>query len=269
MGDLPPATNTNGAVKRLRSPTNKKGGEVPPWVLVMIEIMTYKDCSIHSTDKLDRFCINCSESFCNECSSNHQGHKHVKIRRYTLRDVINRPDFQKHFDCSGIQGYVTNKNKVLHLRERGDNQQLKGQQNTSYPSCMICNHTLIDAIYCSIQCKVGVFRFAIVLLCLYFCMFSVGFRMMRLGMGHWSSGIEESLSTKRLRVQVLFGTICISAMKTENTEVTTTENTEVTATENKESKNEGELENALDNAILEPSKTKRTRKGVPNRAPFI
>nr|XP_043620872.1 protein RGF1 INDUCIBLE TRANSCRIPTION FACTOR 1-like [Erigeron canadensis] len=161
MGDLPTISSTTitttggrSGSKRMRSPTQKKSGEVPPWVLVMIKIMQYKDCPIHTNDKLDRFCINCIGSFCNECSSKHQGHKHIKIRRYIYQNVINRPDFQKHFDCSGIQGYVTNKNKVLFLRVR-DNIQVKEQQNNSYRSCIICNQTLIDAIYCSIQCKVS------------------------------------------------------------------------------------------------------------------
>ncbi|MFS7992940.1 putative transcription repressor PLATZ family [Helianthus anomalus] len=73
------------------------------------------------------------------------------IRRYVLHDVIKRPDFQKYFDCSGIQGYQTNKNKVLFLKSRKDNQQ---QQNNKDPRCNICNQNLLDASYCSIQCKV-------------------------------------------------------------------------------------------------------------------
>ncbi|KAF5777228.1 putative transcription repressor PLATZ family [Helianthus annuus] len=75
----------------------------------------------------------------------------MKIRRYLLHEVINRPDFQKYFDCSGIQGYQTNKNKVLFLKSRKDNQQ---QQNNKDRRCNICNQNLLDASYCSIQCKV-------------------------------------------------------------------------------------------------------------------
>ncbi|KAD2393604.1 hypothetical protein E3N88_40581 [Mikania micrantha] len=79
----------------------------------------------------------------------------MKIRRYVYNDVIKRPDFQKHFDCSGIQGYVTNKNKVLFLKQRKDSQQVKEQQqNMKDHRCNICNQSLIDASYCSIQCKV-------------------------------------------------------------------------------------------------------------------
>ncbi|KAI3696306.1 hypothetical protein L1987_79318 [Smallanthus sonchifolius] len=77
------------------------------------------------------------------------------LQRYVYNDVIKRPDFQKHFDCSGIQGYVTNKNKVLFLKRRNDNLQVKEQQqNMKDPRCNICNQSLIDASYCSIQCKV-------------------------------------------------------------------------------------------------------------------
>ncbi|KAK1419876.1 hypothetical protein QVD17_29295 [Tagetes erecta] len=82
--------------------------------------------------------------------------KDMSTSRYVYKDVIKRPDFQKHFDCSGIQGYVTNKNKVLFLKRRRDNQQVKEQQqNTKDHRCNVCNHALIDASYCSIQCKVS------------------------------------------------------------------------------------------------------------------
>ncbi|KAK9060085.1 hypothetical protein SSX86_020789 [Deinandra increscens subsp. villosa] len=157
MGDVIAGTGGSG-IKRLYPPSQKTCGGVPQWVKVMIDIMQYQDCKIHSNakdNKLDRFCIDCVGSFCNQCSSDHQGHEHIKIRRYVYNDVIKRPDFQKHFDCSGIQGYVTNKNKVLFLKRRKDTQQVKEQpQNTKDHRCNICNQTLIDAYYCSIQCKV-------------------------------------------------------------------------------------------------------------------
>lgn len=63
-------------------------GEVPQWVKVMINIQ-YNDCEIHSDAKdnrLDRFCINCVGSFCNQCSSNHEGHTHIKVL-YDLTDI--------------------------------------------------------------------------------------------------------------------------------------------------------------------------------------
>ncbi|KAI3733785.1 hypothetical protein L6452_13241 [Arctium lappa] len=102
MGD--PSTCT--ATTRHRAPPSQRRSEVPPWVLVMINI-AYKDCTIHSNgkeNKSDRFCIDCLRSFCNKCSSSkHHGHNYIKIRRYVYCEVISRPDFQKHFDCSGIQ----------------------------------------------------------------------------------------------------------------------------------------------------------------------
>ncbi|CAH1431458.1 unnamed protein product [Lactuca virosa] len=147
------ATGGNGT-RGLRNQT-----QVPPWVLVMINIQ-YNGCMIHSNakdNKLDRFCIDCGASFCNKCSSNHHGHKSIKIRRYVYHDVINRPDAQKHFDCSGIQGYVTNRAKVLFLKQRRDDQQpVKEQhQNTRSHNCIICKRSLPDSRYCSIQCKVS------------------------------------------------------------------------------------------------------------------
>ncbi|XP_076884720.1 protein RGF1 INDUCIBLE TRANSCRIPTION FACTOR 1-like [Bidens hawaiensis] len=164
MGDAATVTTTTttittggNGIKRI-TPTQKTCVGVPQWVKVMIDIMQYQDCKIHSNTKdhkLDRFCINCVASFCSQSCSDHQEHDHIKIRRYVYNDVIKRPDFQKYFDCSGIQGYQTNKNKVLFLKRRKDSQHVKEQQqNMKDPCCNICNQSLLDASYCSIQCKV-------------------------------------------------------------------------------------------------------------------
>ncbi|KAK9063283.1 hypothetical protein SSX86_017153 [Deinandra increscens subsp. villosa] len=81
MGDVIAGTGGSG-IKRLYPPSQKTCGGVPQWVKVMIDIMQYQDCKIHSNakdNKLDRFCIDCVGSFCNQCSSDHQGHEHIKV----------------------------------------------------------------------------------------------------------------------------------------------------------------------------------------------
>ncbi|XP_024989867.1 uncharacterized protein LOC112524321 [Cynara cardunculus var. scolymus] len=155
MGD--PSTSSS-TIARHRPPSLKRS-EVPPWVFIMINI-AYEECTIHSNakdnNKFDRFCIDCLGSFCSKCSSNHHGHNYIKIRRYVYCEVISRPDFQKHFDCSGIQGYISNSNKVLFLKKRKPQQQrLAEQQNSRDHRCIVCKLSLTDSSYCSIQCKVS------------------------------------------------------------------------------------------------------------------
>ncbi|XVF85430.1 hypothetical protein PTKIN_Ptkin17bG0117500 [Pterospermum kingtungense] len=95
-------------IKRLHaSKTQQKSlAAVPPWVIVMFNTMFFRNCVSHPDAKkneLDRFCIDCLQSFCSHCFSAHAIHKHVKIRRYIYSDVINRQDLCKLFNCSGIQ----------------------------------------------------------------------------------------------------------------------------------------------------------------------
>ncbi|XP_021292708.1 uncharacterized protein LOC110422965 [Herrania umbratica] len=150
--------------KRLRaSKTQQKSSfaVVPPWVIVMYNTIFFRNCVSHPNEKkneLDRFCIDCLQSFCSHCLSAHAIHKHVKIRRYIYSDVINRQDLCKLFNCSGIQSYHTNKAKVLFLKQRTHHQQHHQQQQQSNSrdySCIICDKNLQDnSLYCSIACKV-------------------------------------------------------------------------------------------------------------------
>ncbi|GJW38281.1 retrotransposon protein, putative, ty1-copia subclass [Tanacetum coccineum] len=183
MADLTTTTTTltggcggNGFKRRSRKQI--KHVELSPWIADMINIIEPKVCSIHSTNKLDRFCIKCVQPFCNECSWGHDGHEHLQasnyydilkyldplwgiaanmngLARYSYSCVVKRPDFQKHFDCSGIQSYKTNHNKVLYIKQKRALQQVKEEQiNTKKVCCIVCNLTIIDEDYCSIECKV-------------------------------------------------------------------------------------------------------------------
>ncbi|KAA8529008.1 hypothetical protein F0562_033504 [Nyssa sinensis] len=93
--------------KRLQAAENKKTEtEVPPWLKVMYAMVYFDTCIAHSNNKkndLDRFCIDCVQSFCYNCLPAHGLHKYVKIRRYVYCEVINRQDLCRLFDCSGIQ----------------------------------------------------------------------------------------------------------------------------------------------------------------------
>ncbi|MBA0613482.1 hypothetical protein Godav_013913 [Gossypium davidsonii] len=102
------------ALHRLHAPKTQqfpllqrsKFGVVPPWVIVMYNSVFFNNCVHHPNEKkkeVDKFCIDCLQSFCSHCLPSHAFHKHIKIRRYIYSDVINRQDLCKLFNCSGIQ----------------------------------------------------------------------------------------------------------------------------------------------------------------------
>ncbi|KAJ4828669.1 hypothetical protein Tsubulata_039795 [Turnera subulata] len=132
---------------------------VPKWVTVMYKTIFFRACMAHPQvrkNELDRFCVDCHRSLCFNCLPAHACHKHIKIRRYIYSDVINRKDLCKLFNCSGIQTYLTNKAKVLFLKQRNQNQQRQQLNSKEYYRCIICDRSLQDnSLYCSIACKVA------------------------------------------------------------------------------------------------------------------
>ncbi|KAJ9135728.1 hypothetical protein P3X46_032880 [Hevea brasiliensis] len=148
-------------IKRLHaSNTEMKYALVPKWVIVMFKTIFFSTCMAHpglKKNEMDRFCIDCHSAFCQNCLPVHALHKHVKIRRYIYSDVINRQDLCKLFNCSGIQTYLTNKAKVLFLKQRNQHQQRHQQSHVKDYRCIICDRSLQDnnSLYCSIACKVS------------------------------------------------------------------------------------------------------------------
>ncbi|GKV11176.1 hypothetical protein SLEP1_g22449 [Rubroshorea leprosula] len=147
--------------KRLHaSKTHENLAVVPPWLTVMYSTVFFSACILHPEEKkneLDRFCIDCLQSFCSHCLPAHAVHKNFKIRRYIYSDVINRQDLCKLFNCSGIQTYLTNKAKVLFLKQRTHPCQQQQSNSKDYSCyCIVCDKSLqdISSLYCSIACKV-------------------------------------------------------------------------------------------------------------------
>ncbi|KAK1438719.1 hypothetical protein QVD17_04529 [Tagetes erecta] len=75
----------------------------------------------------------------------------ASIRRYMYNDVLRLKDAHKIFDCSLIQWYKTNSERVVFLRPR---------QRVSFPirgsrcTCLVCNQSIKSSfIYCSMVCK--------------------------------------------------------------------------------------------------------------------
>ncbi|WOG89033.1 hypothetical protein DCAR_0208269 [Daucus carota subsp. sativus] len=133
--------------------------KVPAWVEVMCTELFFNPCESHEDfrkNKEDGFCIDCHQSFCCNCLPAHAHHRHLKIRRYVYCEVINRQDLCKFFDCSGIQTYHTNKDRVIFLKQRSQQPSPQCQQNNLrfLHNCIICNRSLQTSLYCSLQCKV-------------------------------------------------------------------------------------------------------------------
>ncbi|KAK1374686.1 putative Zinc ion binding protein [Heracleum sosnowskyi] len=153
-------------VKRLQAPQHasvnillKLSVKVPAWVEVLCTELFFNPCNNHENfrkNKEDGFCIDCVESFCCNCLSSHAHHKHLKIRRYVYCEVINRQDLSKFFDCSGIQTYHTNKDRVIFLKQRSQQPSPQCQQTNLrfLHNCIICNRSLQTSLYCSLACKV-------------------------------------------------------------------------------------------------------------------
>ncbi|OAY25301.1 hypothetical protein MANES_17G083200v8 [Manihot esculenta] len=150
-------------LKRLHASNTEKinNAVVPKWLIVMLKTRFFNTCMAHhgfKKNEMDRFCIDCHSAFCQNCLPSHTPHKHVKIRRYIYSDVIKRQDLCKLFNCSGIQTYLTNKAKVLFLKQRNQHRQ-RDQQRHVFKGyrCAVCERRLQDnnSLYCSIACKVS------------------------------------------------------------------------------------------------------------------
>ncbi|XP_055961907.1 protein RGF1 INDUCIBLE TRANSCRIPTION FACTOR 1-like [Mercurialis annua] len=148
------------SIRRLQTTENQMMMVIPKWVIVMFNTMFFRKCKVHigvKKNEEDRFCIDCCSSFCSNCLPlHHAHHNHIKIRRYIYSDVINRQDLCKLFNCSGIQTYLTNKAKVLFLKQR-NGRKLQQQIHARGYSCIACSRRLQDnsSLYCSISCKVS------------------------------------------------------------------------------------------------------------------
>ncbi|KAI3711003.1 hypothetical protein L2E82_40804 [Cichorium intybus] len=116
----------------------------------------FNSCLVHEEDKKNEensFCMDCCFSLCVHCMPHHQSHRILQIRRYMYNDVLRLKDAQKIFDCSLIQSYTTNSEKVVLLRPR---------QRVSFPirgtrcTCLVCNQNIKSSfVYCSMVCKLS------------------------------------------------------------------------------------------------------------------
>ncbi|PWA92451.1 hypothetical protein CTI12_AA006680 [Artemisia annua] len=91
------------------------------------------------------------------CSPQQDGGSYIgrvtRIRRYMYNDVLRYKDAHKIFDCSFIQSYSTNGEKVVLLRPK---QRPASTMRDSRCTCLVCNqHIKSSFVYCSLVCKLS------------------------------------------------------------------------------------------------------------------
>ncbi|GAU12870.1 hypothetical protein TSUD_73570 [Trifolium subterraneum] len=128
---------------------------------------------LRSNEK-NTFCVDCAVRLCRHCKEAHSIHRRFQIYRYSYQDVFRHCDFQKHFDCSNIQTYISNNERIVHLKPRppiykskaGDQcPESKSKENnlsarfkSGGSACEECGKHLQDerSRFCSIICKISV-----------------------------------------------------------------------------------------------------------------
>ncbi|KAL1365899.1 hypothetical protein AAHE18_03G322500 [Arachis hypogaea] len=64
------------------------------------------------------FCVDCAVRMCKNCKEAHSLHRRFQIYKYSYQDVFRHSELQKYFDCSKIQTYISNNERIVHLKPR-------------------------------------------------------------------------------------------------------------------------------------------------------
>ncbi|XP_027362211.1 uncharacterized protein LOC113869893 [Abrus precatorius] len=128
------------------------------------------------------FCIDCAASLCRHCKESHSLHRRIQIYKYSYQDVVRHSELHKYFDCSNIQTYISNNDKIVHLKPRTSSKDMKLTKKSKFESpspepqakeakeakvstnpkwggtCEECGKHLQDERnkFCSITCKISV-----------------------------------------------------------------------------------------------------------------
>ncbi|XP_027344012.1 uncharacterized protein LOC113856410 [Abrus precatorius] len=119
------------------------------------------------------FCIDCAVRLCRHCKEAHSLHRRFQIYKYSYQDVFRHSELQKYFDCSKIQTYISNNERIVHLKPRPSTTKSKSadlspdskSKETSITTkpksggtCEECGKHLQDERnrFCSITCKISV-----------------------------------------------------------------------------------------------------------------
>lgn len=143
-------------------------------------IDNFGNCKKHKEkfNEKNVFCLDCGISLCRHGKDSHSLHRRFQIYKYCYQDVVRYSDLLKYFDCSNIQTYISNNDKIVHLKPRPskekkqviirskfasqnhDESQMK-ETNITTPqkpagTCEECGKHLQDKRnqFCSIKCKI-------------------------------------------------------------------------------------------------------------------
>ncbi|KAJ4712815.1 putative PLATZ transcription factor family protein [Melia azedarach] len=130
---------------------------IPRWLQILLGEKFFTPCLVHESVKKNEkkiFCLDCCISICVHCFHSHRPHRLLQIRRYVYHDVIRLGDAQKLMNCSFVQPYTTNSEKVVFLHKRAmRTRPLK--KSSSSNLCMKCHRSLQDSyLFCSVSCKI-------------------------------------------------------------------------------------------------------------------
>ncbi|XP_004503328.1 uncharacterized protein [Cicer arietinum] len=127
---------------------------------------------LRSNEK-NSFCVDCAVRLCRHCKEAHSLHRNFQIYRYSYQDVFRHSELQKHFDCSKIQTYISNNERIVHLKPRPSIYKSKASDRSPEPkskesnlsarlksggtTCEKCGKHIQDERnrFCSITCKIS------------------------------------------------------------------------------------------------------------------
>ncbi|KAI9074994.1 hypothetical protein K1719_043044 [Acacia pycnantha] len=140
-------------------PEEKKSTE---WIRTLFHC-SFGHCDDHQHLKYNEknvFCIDCEFSLCRHCKEAHTLHRRIQIYKYVYQDVVRHSELQKYFDCSRIQTYISNNEKIIHLNPRlsSKNTKMSSKSRSGGGTCEECGKHLQDErnCFCSISCKISV-----------------------------------------------------------------------------------------------------------------
>ncbi|KAG6600856.1 hypothetical protein SDJN03_06089, partial [Cucurbita argyrosperma subsp. sororia] len=116
----------------------------------------FTPCNLHPSLQTYKFCIDCSVSFCTNCTVRNL-HGQVRIWRYSYHDVVRVQVMKNHFCCAEIQSYRVNGEIAVHLNSPGQPVDTKSPKRKFGHFCEDCGRSVNDPHpFCSIACKVSV-----------------------------------------------------------------------------------------------------------------
>ncbi|KAL2649015.1 hypothetical protein AAZV13_05G206900 [Glycine max] len=154
------------------------------WIGVLMN-SSFGYCTYHHdlrSNEMNVFCVDCALRMCRHCKEAHSLHRRFQIYKYSYQDVFRHAELQKYFDCSKIQTYISNNERIVHLKPRPSITKSKSADlspDSKYKetgiatrpksggTCEECGKHLQDERnrFCSITCKVtAMFRFNVYIL---------------------------------------------------------------------------------------------------------